>query len=308
MPDRRAAVRLALALAVGAALIVAAACDGGGDDGGEAAPRSRIVYEANVDNVVNVYTVDAATHETAQLTADPKFSGHPSFSPDRKRVLFVSDRDGQENFDIYTMPAAGGAVRRVTDTPDADEIAPKYSPDGEQITMAMNIEGKWWLGLMDADGGEVESIAGPYVYVEFPTWTRDGEAIFYSAQETSRPDADIYSINLETRETKLEVRNAGSDVCPHFTYDGAILTFAAPAPEDPRNMEIWAIEWPGGEQRRLTNSPGKDDYSNPNPDNDGIVFVSERDGNPELYLMGVDGSDQRRLLETPDVRENVPDW
>jgi TolB protein len=62
------------------------------------------------------------------------------------------------------------------------------------------------------------------------------------------------------------------------------------------------------QDRRLTDEPGKDDYSNPSPDGEAIVFLTERDGNPELYLMDADGSDQRRLTTTPDVRENVPDW
>ena len=39
-----------------------------------------------------------------------------------------------------------------------------------------------------------------------------------------------------------------------------------------------------------------------------MVFVSDREGNAELFLMDRDGSNQRRLTNTPDARENVPDW
>jgi Tol biopolymer transport system component len=39
-----------------------------------------------------------------------------------------------------------------------------------------------------------------------------------------------------------------------------------------------------------------------------MVFVSDRNGKPELYLMDRDGGHERRLTTTPEVQENVPDW
>lgn len=63
----------------------------------------------------------------------------------------------------------------------------------------------------------------------------------------------------------------------------------------------------GSSDARLTDDPAKDDYGKPGP-GDLVVFVSERDGNSELYLMNLDGSNQRRLTYTPDVRENLPSW
>jgi Tol biopolymer transport system component len=294
----------AVTAAASAGLLLFAAC--GGDGGGGSS--AQIVYEAQVSGAVNVFRIDPDSGDTVQLTSDPRFSGHPAWSPDRERIIFVSNRDGQQRFDIYTMDADGGDVSRLTDTPDDNEIAPKYSPDGEQITMAVNQEGDWWLGLMDAEGGEIERIAGPFLFVEFPTWTRDGSAIYFAARARDFPDSDIYSIDLETRETKLEIRNKGNDVCPHFTYDGELLLWASPAADDRMDLDIWAKEFPDGEPYLLTDTPFKDDYSNPNPDNDAIVFLSERDGNPELYVMDMDGGNQRRLTNTPDARENVPDW
>jgi Tol biopolymer transport system component len=37
------------------------------------------------------------------------------------------------------------------------------------------------------------------------------------------------------------------------------------------------------------------------------VFYSERDGDPEIYVMNADGSDQRRLTTSPG-RDQVADW
>ena len=38
-----------------------------------------------------------------------------------------------------------------------------------------------------------------------------------------------------------------------------------------------------------------------------IAFYSDRDGNPEIYIMNPDGSDQRRLTYSP-FEDSSPDW
>src|SRR5581483_475538 len=100
-----------------------------------------------------------------------------------------------------------------------------------------------------------------------------------------------------------------------FSRDGARLTYAAPRPgADDANLEIWAHEVTsedptGASDTALTDDPARDDYGNPSPDDRTMVFVSDRDGpGGDLYLMDRDGANVRRLTDTPDLRENVPDW
>ena len=47
--------------------------------------------------------------------------------------------------------------------------------------------------------------------------------------------------------------------------------------------------------QRLTNSPGIDTGGSYSPDGGRIVFESDRGGNQQLYVMGGDGSNQRRI-------------
>jgi len=44
------------------------------------------------------------------------------------------------------------------------------------------------------------------------------------------------------------------------------------------------------------------------PDGERLVFVSDRDGNKELYSIRWDGSDEVRLTDTPEVNEDQPAW
>ena len=73
--------------------------DGGGD------PEDREIYVMNADGTGVVRLTDNCGH-----TTDPV-----SWSPDGRRILFVSERDGSRLRQIYTMNADGTDVIRLTD-------------------------------------------------------------------------------------------------------------------------------------------------------------------------------------------------
>jgi len=63
-----------------------------------------------------------------------------------------------------------------------------------------------------------------------------------------------------------------------------------------------------GESTRLTQTPASDYQAALSPDQSQIVFVSDRSGNQELYLMNRDGSGVTQLTFTPGISETGPDW
>ena len=72
---------------------------------------------------------DLRIHASSEGTDD--HSATPS--PRRDELALVSDRDG--NDEIYLAPLPGGPARRLTDTPEWDEGAPHWSPDGELLVV-----------------------------------------------------------------------------------------------------------------------------------------------------------------------------
>ncbi len=286
------------------------ACGGGG-------PRALIVYEAARGETVNVYTIDPSSGATTQITHGTKFDGNPAWSLDRRRIIFVSNRDGQAQTDIYTMDRSGGDARPLTDTPDAGEYSPRYSPDGKTVAYVRQSTDGWTVWRMDADGTHQRQLAGPYSFAEFPSWTRDGREVYFSAIEKDEGtgqaygNAHIYSVDVATLQVRVRIATKGPDVCPHFSRDGTRLTYAAPGPSGKLNIFAHNMSDPdtsGAHDVALTTTDARDDYANASPDDRTMVFISDRDGNPDLYLMDRDGSHQRRLSDTPDLRENVPDW
>jgi TolB protein len=64
----------------------------------------------------------------------------------------------------------------------------------------------------------------------------------------------------------------------------------------------------GKNQRNLTNNPAGDFFPAWSPDGKMIAFVSNRDGNCEVYVMDADGKNQRRLTNNPAGNNLCPSW
>jgi len=67
---------------------------------------------------------------------------------------------------------------------------------------------------------------------------------------------------------------------------------------DPRTPGVW---------NRITDDPGIEVSGAVSPEGSRVAFISDRDGNLELYVANADGSDPRRLTTT-DAREDQPSW
>lgn len=102
-------------------------------------------------------------------------------SPDGKTLAFCGDRGG--NKDIWTIPAAGGADRRLTEHPGADD-GPDYSPDGNWIWFNSDRSGSDQLWRLPAEGGEAVRMTGDERVNWFPHPSPDGKWIVYLSYPT----------------------------------------------------------------------------------------------------------------------------
>lgn len=303
----RTALRARVVLAF---ILVAAVVAWGCSESSEKATPKDIVYEASGSGGAHVYRVNPETGVATQVTTGSSVNRNPAWSPDGDQIVFISDRGGAQE-DIHVMDADGSNMIQLTET-EARELAPKFSPDGTSIAFARNDGEDWSLWLMKADGSGAKEIAGPYRYVEFPSWRPDRNEIFFSAIETGGGAADVFRVDLDTGEITVAISTPGADVCPHFSHDGKWLTYATDIGDageiDVFRHDLASPATDGAADVRLTDSPGVDDYANYSPDDTQLVFVTRRGGEAELYLMDEDGTNQRPLTQTAGLQENVPDW
>jgi TolB protein len=111
--------------------------------------------------------------------------GHgPSYwhgwSPDGKTLAFVGERGN--NFDIYTIPAAGGDETRLTTAPGLDD-GPEYSPDGQFIYFNSERSSAMQIWRMRSDGSNQERVITDDANDWFPHISPDGRWMIFLSYE-----------------------------------------------------------------------------------------------------------------------------
>ncbi|HLM01389.1 MAG TPA: hypothetical protein VK400_10085, partial [Pyrinomonadaceae bacterium] len=98
----------------------------------------------------DIYTSNHAGAELINLTNNPANDTEPFYSPDGSKIVFISNRDG--NDEIYLMDAAdGGNLTRLT-TNTASDFNASFSPGGTKIIFASDRHGNFEIYTMNADG------------------------------------------------------------------------------------------------------------------------------------------------------------
>jgi TolB protein len=99
-----------------------------------------------------------ATEQACQgelLTPDTQHDNDPEWSPDGRRILFISGRDG--NDELYSMRADGSDQRRLTTSRGA-EAGQSWSPDGRWIEFTRRRHGQLDLFVMRRDGTDLRRL------------------------------------------------------------------------------------------------------------------------------------------------------
>jgi len=132
--------------------------------------------------------------------------GSPSYwhgwSPDGATLAFVGQRNG--DFDIYTIPMAGGDETRLTTAKGLDD-GPEYSPDGKYIYFNSERSGTMQIWRMRPDGAEQEQITVDQFNNWFPHISPDGRWMVYLTYEkevSGHPENKNVMLRLMSLEDK----------------------------------------------------------------------------------------------------------
>ena len=152
------------------------------------------------DRRQHLYLFEVAGKQATQLTKGANDEELPAFSPDGRRIAFVTkrgpDADRGLNSDLYVIDARAGAEeRRLTTFPGADndpslESRLAWSPDGKRIAYLQAGEDRWiyyapWsLAVIDVDTGTVTRPLGSDGFHTKPAFTADGKALLALIEES----------------------------------------------------------------------------------------------------------------------------
>lgn len=162
--------------------------------------RNAVLYSAPIDASGKVSAAPVSLSGTLDGDVPSKpFGDHDEyhFSPDGQSVVFAARIAGKTeawstNFDVYQVPAAGGAPRNLSADNPAWDSKPIYSPDGRTLAwLAMDRPGfeadRFHLVLMDVSTGKKRTVAGDWDRsIADYTWSPDGKQLLATADDVGQ--------------------------------------------------------------------------------------------------------------------------
>ena len=250
-----------------------------------------------------IYVMNPDGSGQRRLTNEKAADNTPAFSPDGRRIAFVSQRGGGR--DIYVMNADGTEQKRLTDFTKLGLAAanPSWSPDGKRVVFRSAVN-RVNVYIINADGTGLIKLTDEPRGVAMPAWSPDGRKIAFSNLRHGKPQ--IYVMDTDGGNEVRLTSNTSRDNRPAWSPDGRLIAFHS---DRDGNMEIYVMNADGSDQRRLTRNPAEDSYPSWSPDGKRIVFMSVVLGHNQIFTMKADGTDLKRLTEiSPVAFSGFPNW
>lgn len=254
------------------------------------------------------------------FTIDEGSLSFPSWSPDGSQILFMETKRGNEKdyiHSIFMMDANGENLQNLIPVILGDELAanadifdalyPSMSPDGRLVLFSSNrhaltssVTADYELFTLDLTSGEVRQLTDSKNSKFKPVYSPDGTRIAFTSNETG--ENEIFIMNADGSDIRnLTHSPETEDLFAAWSPDGSKLVFHS------FSENLFWIKILDLTTMALTTVV--EDGAQPSFSADGqwITFFSARDGEPEIFIVRVAGSELTQLTDDK-AADTSPVW
>ncbi len=201
----------------------------------------------------------------------------PSFSPDGKRIAFISDLNGVPQ--VWTIPTSGGYPELLTNLDDP-VMRVLWSPDGQWIGFSVAPGGgmNQQIHVIRPDGtGQRRLTDGGKENNYFNDWAHDGSAISYTSNRRNPASSDSYLVKIESGEQVIIAENRGTGAVNDLRKDGgAAIVSRIPQRGD---NDLFFVRLSDKKEHKLTPHDGPGSFYSGafSPDGKVVYLASNKD-------------------------------
>lgn len=257
-----------------------------------------IAFTSDRSGYKELYRMDYDGANVHNVTAHKSTSMSSAWKPDGSGVAYVSFFSGAPAIYFAALPS-GRKSPLVTD--GQFNISPAFSPDGRKLAFTRSLGGNSEIFVSDANGGDARRLTHTGAIDANAAWSPNGALISFTSSRAGPPH--LYLMDSEGANLR------------RLTFEGDYNDGAAWSPDG--DKVVYATRRQGIFQIAVTNvvtlettilTSGYGNKEDPQfaPDGRHIVFTSKLGGNRQIYVMDLDGGDQRRL--TREGNNESPAW
>ena len=265
-----------------------------------------ISFTTDMTGRQNLWKVSSTGGWPVQLVQSDERQYNGVWSPDGKWIVYQQDYGGNELWDLFAVPSAGGQAINLTNTPEVREESPRWSPDGK--TIALDIKPKTGTGnnlaLLDWRTHRVTALtheAAADRTWRSVAWSPDGKTIYANRMEISFTDCDVYAVDVASGRTTNLTPHQGKALlmASGLSPDGKTLLITSNQKDGYQNVAL--LDVPTQKLTWVTDTQWETYAGEFSPDGKWFTYVINADGLGEIYLVDRASLHSEKLALPPGV-------
>jgi len=284
-------------------------------------PSAVLVANQQIDDNLDLYTVDSATGATqTRLTTDAAADFGPVIAPDRTSVVYLREQGAGLELWVVATDGTGARPLFAEPPPGCDSVRrPAWNPADPSMLAVVCVDsaGTATLQLLTAWGGGIRTLETGLPQFDDLAFSPDGRLLVYWANsDPAAGDGRLYTMPNDGSSPPVQLTDGALSGAADAIWspDGTQIAFRAQVDDGTEsNTEIFVMAADGADPRPLAPEVGIDQDPAWSPDGSMIAYKSDRaDGNgvraDRLWIMNADGSNSRLLRPGAVADGYAPAW
>ena len=271
---------------------------------------TRIAYVTEVvtnrKSRYSLYVADADGYNPIPILHSPAPLMSPSWSPDGKRLAYVSFERRRSEIYIHDLATR---KRDLVASSQGINSAPAWSPDGQRLALVLSKDGNPEIYILNIKNNSLQRITNSPAIDTEPGWTPDGARLVFTSDRGGKPQ--IYQVSVQVNGPA----NGAAGKPQRLTFEGDYNARGMVSPDGRSLVMVHgqgnrfriAVQDLSSNDLRILTDTRLDESPSFAPNGAIIVYATEVNNRGVLAMVSLDGAVRQRLTQTEgDARE--PAW